>query len=339
MPPEVIFRDDFRDSASGLGNNAGETGEMYYQNSEYVIRVSSYDWTWWALYPQSFMDCEIKVEARPISGENLAYGLVFRSWHDGRYFFVIYPDGGYYLRKVVDDQWLYVTGYAESDAIHQGHQMNRLRVKADGPQISLYVNDQLLQTVIDTTFEGGQIGLIVQHFDYQDNNRVVEVHFDNLEVRSLAQYVMPAATLQVTPTPESKLEQTPTPAPAPRDNCRFKHRVRQGEDLSLIALMFGVSVKDVRNANGAKSDAELLTEGNELCIPSQLSTWSMAEMPADPTPIPGSGCRFVHVVRPGDGWFQIVMRYGISPEEILKVSDIPYKSSDYVGMEEVLCIP
>jgi LysM repeat protein len=335
VPPEVLFSDDFQDPESGLDSYADETGERHYRNGEYVIRVSSYNWTWWAFYPQSFMDCEIQVDARPVMGEEVAYGLVFRAWGDGSYFFLIRPDGWYSLRKATGDLWL-TSG--ESDAIHPGRQTNRLGVRADGPQISLYVNDQLLGTATDATFDGGWIGLIVQHLDYQDQGQVVEVHFDNLEVRNLSQGVMPTATPQVTPTPVSQLEQTPvaTATSAPRDTCFFKHRVMQGDDLAAIALRYKVSVTDIRSANGSASDAELLRAGNDLCIPSQPATWP--DLPADPTPLPGRGCRFMHVVRAGDSWYRITMRYGVSKEDILKAND-DWGSEWSPALEAVYCIP
>jgi len=162
--PDILFADDFQDPQSGLGSPVGETGEMYYRGGEYVIRVWTHRWTWRAFYPQSYMDCEIEVEVRISHIRAALYGLVFRFLEDNGYYFVIDPVGGYALGKIEAGEWTRITYYfAQSDAIHEGQQTNRLRLRVDGSQISLYANDELLETVNDTMFDGGQIGLMVKH--------------------------------------------------------------------------------------------------------------------------------------------------------------------------------
>jgi hypothetical protein len=337
---DVLCEDDFQDPQSGWGSYADETGESFYQNGEYVIRVSRYGWTWWPQYPQGLLEYEIEADARPVVGENVSYGLVFQFGASGGYLFVIDLDGYYNLFRILNDQWIRITDYAESDAINQGHRTNRLKIKVKDSQISLSVNDQFLQTVTDTTFDGGWIGLAVRHFDYsEDNSKMVEVRFDDLEVKCLTcltQEAVSIATPQVTSTPVSQPEPTPT---APRGDCLRKHFVGRGEDLYLIALRYGVSETDIRTANGSKPDVGLLKEGSTLCIPAQPATGFMTDVPIDPTPVPGSGCRFIHVVRAGEGWYQIEMRYGVSAEDILEASDLRYGGVDFVNLEETLCIP
>jgi LysM repeat protein len=341
MQPDVLFWDDFQDPESGLSSQVDATGEGYYQNGEYVIRVSSYNQICWNWYPQSYVDCEIEVEARPTVGEGVSYGLSFRFGYNGGYFFEIYDYGEYRLTKIIDGRWIQMTGYDRSDAINQGQQKNRLKVRAVGSQISLYVNDHLLQTLTDTTFDGGQIGLAMWPSGYSvASNQVVEVHFDNLKVRSIAQDIAPTATPQVTPTTISQLEQTPTATAtsAPRDMCEYTHRVTQGDDLTVLALAYGVSVKDIKSANDYASDDTILQEGDELCIPAKATTWSMSEMPVDPTPIPGSGCRFMHVFRWWDTPYRITMRYGVSFEALESANEVK-SGGDFFSLGEVLCIP
>ena len=63
----------------------------------------------------------------------------------------------------------------------------------------------------------------------------------------------------------------------------------------------------------------------------------MAEMPVDPIPIPGSGCRFMHVVRYEDYWFYITRRYGVSVEDIMEANGLQDDQLDTPAT--VLCIP
>ena len=256
--PDTLFIDTFDDPESGLGTFSDEVGRSYYQDGEYVIYVSHYQYWLWVEHPQIFMDCEIEVDAHPVEGENIAYGLVFRSWPDSMYRFFISTNGSYELQRArieTDDKgekwapYTTITDYAKSDAIHQGPHTNRLRVIADGTRLSLFVNDQFLQSVTDTAFENGRIGLAVLHQDFsRDDNRVVEVHFDNLRVRSLTDVIVSTTVPQVAPTPTPT--STPTLTPIPRNGCEHKHTITESQNLSWIALAYGITITDIVNANG-----------------------------------------------------------------------------------------
>ena len=57
----------------------------------------------------------------------------------------------------------------------------------------------------------------------------------------------------------------------------------------------------------------------------------------DPTPVPGSNCRFMHIFRPGDTSFRIELRYGTPFDKILEANGFGYLSAESVG--KALCIP
>jgi len=274
------------------------------------------------------MDCEIEVEVRISHIRAALYGLVFRFLEDNGYYFVIDPVGGYALGKIEAGEWTRITYYfAQSDAIHEGQQTNRLRLRVDGSQISLYANDELLETVNDTMFDGGQIGLMVKHDDYQDQSGVVEVHFDNFEVRHLSEDIALTSTPTPTPTPSIDRESTV------EDKCQHMYVV--GSDtLYSVARRYGVYPEDIVVANGPQSGYDLMIPGNVLCIP--FATSFADALKVDPTPIPGSGCRFMHVVREGDDFFGITMRYGVSQEDILNASGLENR---YPSAGTILCIP
>jgi hypothetical protein len=310
MDPDVLFQDDFQNPDSGLYSEASETGETFYHNGEYVVRMSKYGWSWWPSYPPSFMDFALKVDARPVIGENLAYGLIFRSRVDSKYAFGIWPNGSYSLWQVTDGQWrLLADG------------------EVDGPHISLYVNGQLLETVTDTKFQGGQVGVLVRHRDYQDKNKIVEARFDNIEVRSLAQSVAPTST----PTTTLSLSSTSVV----ENRCQFMHVVEIPDTIKSIAAMYGVSQEELAVANNAQSWLDLVGAGNLLCIPSSVPF--TADSTIDPTPVPTSDCRFMHIVRPYDHPYYVSMRYGISEEALESANAV--ESGPYFKIGRALCIP
>jgi len=60
-------------------------------------------------------------------------------------------------------------------------ELNTLRVETSGDTIRLYVNDELLDELSDSTIANGKAALVVNTFD--DPN--VTVTFDNLVVRGI----------------------------------------------------------------------------------------------------------------------------------------------------------
>jgi hypothetical protein len=72
----------------------------------------------------------------------------------------------------------FLAEWAESSAIRQGAQTNRLKVSAVGPGMKFYVNDQLLGEVQDSRFTTGTVGFLVGTID--EGN--VTVSFDNLRI-------------------------------------------------------------------------------------------------------------------------------------------------------------
>jgi L-fucose mutarotase/ribose pyranase (RbsD/FucU family) len=230
------------------------------------------------------------------------------------------------LYRTIDDHWQDLA-YGFHRAIHQGYQTNELKVEADGPHISLYVNGQLLETVTDSGLQGGQVGVIVTHWDYQDQDKVVEVRFDNIEVKSLTRSVAP------TSTPTSTL---PLGSPSVvGDGCQFMHVMELPDTVDSVATTYGLSREELAAANNVQSWRELAGQGNILCIPS--SAFFIADSIIDPTPVPGSGCRFMHVVRDNDDWDFIRMRYGVSRENILEANDKENVWS--LETNEIYCIP
>lgn len=94
------------------------------------------------------------------------------------------------------------------------------------------------------------------------------------------------------------------------------YRVRSGDTLNEIAQRFGVSVGDLRAANGITGN--LIHPGQVLRIPD------------------AAGAETVHVVAAGDALYHIALRYRVTAAEIMRANNLP---SDVIQPGQRLRIP
>lgn len=175
----VVFADDFDDPTSGFGESVDDTYLAFYDGGRYSIELLAEDWVGWSSLGQ-FSDFVAELDV--IShGEAGGAGMIFRNQEDGRqfYLFAINVDGLYWLRMMTADGWQLIRDWQASPHIRTGAATNHLTVVCIGPNISLYVNGHYLETVQDSTYSEGEIGLLA-------GTSVGEPHalfsFDNLQV-------------------------------------------------------------------------------------------------------------------------------------------------------------
>ena len=178
---EGYFSDDFSDPTSGWTTHKEEETITEYSNGVYRISVLEEHWVAWGRARRRIANGVFTVAATPVEGPlDNGYGIVFR-YQDGDnfYAFEVSADGYYLLGKYVDDEWINLVDWTKSAAIKQGiGSTNYLKVVADGPEISCYVNDQFLVTVVDESFHEGDCGVLAEAYD--EGGVVVE--FDDFQV-------------------------------------------------------------------------------------------------------------------------------------------------------------
>lgn len=106
-------------------------------------------------------------------------GIAFRLNDTNRafYYFRIGTNGSYSL-DVLNGNNVTALKSGSNSAINMGlNQTNLIAVVANGPQIDLYVNKQHIDSVTDSTFSQGQVGVAVS-----DNNNPTEAVFSNAKV-------------------------------------------------------------------------------------------------------------------------------------------------------------
>jgi hypothetical protein len=140
---------------------------------------------WWTNPGREFDDTIVTIQARQISGPNdNAYGVICRYQDEKNfYIFLISGDGYYAIGKYQtgNTQIIYLTGNGEfsySDVINQGVATNQIRASCVGDELSLSVNGLPLETINDSTFDSGDVGLGVSTLE--PGTAVVE--FDDLRV-------------------------------------------------------------------------------------------------------------------------------------------------------------
>jgi hypothetical protein len=158
--------DDFDDPESGFWEGSDENRRHFYQDGRYGIEITQEDWSSWSWRDDVFSDLVMEVDVIPQSeaGEG---GVIFRREGSFQFYqFNITPDGQYRLRKkVTEEDWEEIIDWRESPHIRTDLVPNRLRVVCVGPAISLYVNGRYLDSVQDTTFTEGKVGLAAGTFD------------------------------------------------------------------------------------------------------------------------------------------------------------------------------
>jgi hypothetical protein len=174
---DVLFEDDFDDpDASALGADEDPSSRYAFEDGAYVVAVKEPETIVWARVDGTYRDARVSVDAEVPPGADVASaGVIFHYQDpDNFYLFSVTNDGYYMLELLENNDWIVLIDSTQSDAIDATR--NRLRVEMNGDRISLYVNDQLLETTSDGTFGDGEVALAVTSLA----DSTAEVRFDNL---------------------------------------------------------------------------------------------------------------------------------------------------------------
>lgn len=183
----ALFRDSFSDGISCGWALYGGSESAEINNGVLELQTSTTGVVAWTNPGRTFIDTEITVQTRQLSGPNdNAYGLICRYVDENNFYvFLVSGDGFYAIGKYQSgiNQITYLTGddpnfFVPSEAINTGVATNLLRVTCQGNTLTLTVNGQELAAVQDDAFRSGDIGLATSTFE---TGRVV-VEFDNLTV-------------------------------------------------------------------------------------------------------------------------------------------------------------
>jgi hypothetical protein len=182
---DLLFEDDFEDSASGWGTASSANGSVGYDTGRLVFRLDGRNQPAVSVHGGIFDDYVIDVEALTLAGpEDNALGVVARYQdNDNYYAFLVSADGYHAVLHFVDGTpvWDQEWQFDRLGEIERGMAGNGLRVLAEGPRLTFLVNGTVRAEVRDALWSSGQIGVFAGVFDEPG----VQVGFDRWRVWSL----------------------------------------------------------------------------------------------------------------------------------------------------------
>lgn len=115
-----------------------------------------------------------------------------------------------------------------------------------------------------------------------------------------------------------------------------RHRIRRGENLKQIAMIYGVTVDDLRQANKLHNDQ--IRAGAELVIPGKPreSMAVAANTAAQDEAAPRREDKLSYTVRRGDSLWSIARRHKVSAGDLASWNDLNVKRPVKIGQELVI---
>lgn len=181
-----LFQDGFQVGETGAWRIEGDTvARAFIDDGLLFIEIDASQTIHFAtLSEPAFEDFVLEVDVTLLEGDpESSAGVLFRmSAPDQFYRFEITGSGLYMIeRRNGDGSWTrFVERWTQSDAIRVGLlESNRLKIVAEGANLSLFVNDQLLLQTSDDVYASGKIALDAGTFGLPG----LKVAFDNVNVR------------------------------------------------------------------------------------------------------------------------------------------------------------
>jgi pectate lyase len=183
---QILFQDDFSDVNSGWDRSQDASYSSDYENGSYRIKIFPANYAVFATPYQSFQnDVRLEVDAGKISGpeDNNGFGVICRYQDiDNYYYFYISSDG--YVGIGIDNAGTksFISssdGYmTRVSGINLGSATNHIRADCIGTTLTLYVNGTQVASATDSSFSGGDVGLVARTFDVPGT----DIMFDNFFV-------------------------------------------------------------------------------------------------------------------------------------------------------------
>lgn len=184
FPPDLVqFQDDFSNPGSGWDTNQDSNGSTDYSNGSFRIKVTNTSYLLWANPNQSLQnDISINVDATKAGGpDDNKFGVICRYQDSNNFYYLFITSDGYAgISMFKNNEQIWLTGDAliPSDAINQGAATNSIRADCAGSTLTLYANNQQIASVTDSSFSGGDVGLIAGTYETSG----VDILFDNFMV-------------------------------------------------------------------------------------------------------------------------------------------------------------
>lgn len=177
----VLLLEDFSDEAGGWITEETDVVERGYEDDEYFIDVLEPGNVVWSFAADDYRNVVMEIDITYAGEADIAaYGLSCRRNQDNNMYEVhLFPDQEVVIWRVDDfGGRVALQRWTDVVPLEPGEARNILRMACMGDTIAVAVNGVYLGSVTDSTYQHGQVGLVVGSFEEGD----VEVRFDNLAV-------------------------------------------------------------------------------------------------------------------------------------------------------------
>jgi formylglycine-generating enzyme required for sulfatase activity len=190
---DLAFEDNFADDSNGwfvgeidddLWKQSREISDGKYLWTMEFTEDMDEEWVTFGVVPAHMRvsDFEVSLKVKQEAGfAETAYGLSFRHSPTGAYLFTIRNDS--FRLAVYDYQdTMAIIDWTPTDLIIAG-EMNELKVLTNGDHITLFINDEIVADITDTTLSHGRIMLA---FDLSVPGASATLAFDEIQLKTRA---------------------------------------------------------------------------------------------------------------------------------------------------------
>lgn len=166
---DILLRDDFSQSAAVWGVGTNEQSSIEYADN--TLRIIVYNTNWFVrTWPDAGIQQDVHLEVTAVNNDTdpfTAFGLVCNQQEDedSYYYFAITPNGQYVIAKAaIGQDDFYLTNnnaWGESNLIAQNAPSYRIGADCGNGRLALYVDGQLVDSVSDSSYTSGIVGLMV----------------------------------------------------------------------------------------------------------------------------------------------------------------------------------
>lgn len=278
VDPGLLLTDEFGDIQSGWFQARSPVQDYFYgyhPTDFYHVQVSAPEDCLAVRHELELTDFVAEVEIYQAATEsedgNYRHGLMIRESASDYYAFLISPRAKTWqaVKSAPAGIALMDQGTNETIGGLTRETRDRITVIANGAELSFFINGALVSQVFDEDYASGNLGFVVQ----TEDETYAHIHFDRITVRQLPRNAQPVAEA---PPNASAIAAASLPAcggSVTGDDLLesfFTYTVREGDTLSAIANLFGLSIVDLKGANGRRiDDPNVIVVGQTLIIPQQ----------------------------------------------------------------------
>ncbi len=165
---KVLFQDDFSHQTGGWRTYQDSLSFARYQSGGFRLWANAPHYQFWSVPGLNFKDALVFAHARKLDGpDDNMFGILCRYQDAANYYALVIGSDGYYgiFKMVSGQQWLIGQEHMDfSEKINRGESENELIALCRGDQLTLIVNETPLLQVEDSTFNYGDVGLVVGNF-------------------------------------------------------------------------------------------------------------------------------------------------------------------------------